>query len=125
MATKSPTKKNSTKKEPVKTYLCPYCNKEKKETEFYTSSDPLVMTGKTSMCKECAEKIARNWDGRTGTYRDCTKASIQEALERLDKPYLDNLWDASYFEYVNGESGNKKTNIWAAYIKNIGMQQYF
>lgn len=124
MATRSPAKKKVTKKEPAKVYLCPYCNTEKKETEFYTSSDPLVMTGKTSMCKECAEKIARNWDGRTGTYRDCTKASLQEALERLDKPYLDNIWDSSYFEYVNGENGNKKTNIWAAYIKNIGMQQY-
>lgn len=124
MATKSPTKKNTTKKEMVKKYLCPYCNTEKRETEFYTSSDPLVMTGKTSMCKECAEKIARNWDGRTGEYRDCTKASLQSALERLDKPYLDNIWDSSYFEYVNGEKANKKTNIWAAYIKNIGMQQY-
>lgn len=124
MATRSPAKKKVTKKEPAKVYLCPYCNTEKKETEFYTSSDPLVMTGKTSMCKECAEKIARNWDGRTGEYRDCTKASLQEALERLDKPYLDNIWDSSYFEYVNGENGNKKTNIWAAYIKNIGMQQY-
>ena len=124
MATRSPAKKKTTKKEPAKIYLCPYCNTEKKETEFYTSSDPLVMTGKTSMCKECAEKIARNWDGRTGEYRDCTKASLQEALERLDKPYLDNIWDSSYLEYVNGEKGNKKTNIWAAYIKNIGMHQY-
>lgn len=124
MATRSPAKKKTTKKEPVKVYLCPYCNTEKKETEFYISSDPLVMTGKTSMCKECAEKIARNWDGRTGEYRDCTKASLQEALERLDKPYLDNIWDSSYLEYVNGEKGNKKTNIWAAYIKNIGMHQY-
>lgn len=124
MATRSPAKKKATKKEPAKIYLCPYCNTEKKETEFYTSSDPLVMTGKTSMCKECAEKIARNWDGRTGEYRDCTKASLQEALERLDKPYLDNIWDSSYLEYVNGEKGNKKTNIWAAYIKNIGMHQY-
>lgn len=124
MATKSPARKNTAKKDPVKKYLCPYCNTEKKETEFYTSSDPLVMTGKTSMCKECAEKIARNWDPRTGEYRDCTKASLQSALERLDKPYLDNIWDSSYFEYVNGEKANKKTNIWAAYIKNIGMHQY-
>lgn len=119
---KSPGKK-SAKKE-IKEYLCPYCKFEKNETEFYTSSDPLVMTGKTSMCKDCAEKIARNWDERTKTYGDCTKASVQEALERLDKPWLDNIWDASYFEYVNGDASNKKSNIWAAYIKNIGMPQY-
>ena len=124
MAARSPGKRTASKKEPKKKYLCPYCNMEKDETQFYMSSDPLVMTGKTSMCKECAEKIARNWDERTKEYHDCTKASVQEALERLDKPYLDKIWDASYFEYVNDNSGKKRTNIWAAYIKNIGMQQY-
>ena len=124
MAARSPGRRTAVKKEPKKKYLCPYCNTEKNEDQFYMSSDPLVMTGKTSMCKECAEKIARNWDSRTGEYHDCTKASVQEALERLDKPFLDKIWDASYFEYINDNAGLKRTNIWAAYIKNIGMQQY-
>ena len=124
MAARSPGKRTTVKKESKKKYLCPYCNTEKNEDQFYMSSDPLVMTGKTSMCKECAEKIARNWDERTGEYHDCTKASVQEALERLDKPFLDKIWDASYFEYINDNSGLKRTNIWAAYIKNIGMKQY-
>ena len=124
MAARSPGRRTAVKKEPKKKYLCPYCNIEKNEDQFYMSSDPLVMTGKTSMCKECAEKIARNWDSRTGEYHDCTKASVQEALERLDKPFLDKIWDASYFEYINDNAGLKRTNIWAAYIKNIGMQQY-
>lgn len=124
MAARSPGKRTTVKKESKKKYLCPYCNTEKNEDQFYMSSDPLVMTGKTSMCKECAEKIARNWDGRTGEYHDCTKASVQSALERLDKPWIDKIWDASYFEYTNDNAGLKRTNIWAAYIKNIGMQQY-
>lgn len=124
MAARSPGKRTAAKKESKKKYLCPYCNTEKNEDQFYMSSDPLVMTGKTSMCKECAEKIARNWDGRTGEYHDCTKASVQSALERLDKPWIDKIWDASYFEYTNDNAGLKRTNIWAAYIKNIGMQQY-
>lgn len=124
MAARSPGRRTAVKKETKKKYLCPYCNTEKNEDQFYMSSDPLVMTGKTSMCKECAEKIARNWDSRTGEYHDCTKASVQEALERLDKPFLDKIWDASYFEYINDNAGLKRTNIWAAYIKNIGMQQY-
>ena len=123
MAARSPGKR-TVKKEAEPKYLCPYCNKEKKASEFYMSSDPLIMTGKTTMCKECAEKIARNWDGRTGEFGDCTKASVQEALERLDKPYFDKLWDASYFEYINDNNPKKRTNIWAAYIKNIGMPQY-
>lgn len=124
MAVKNPARKQAVKKSAVKEYLCPYCNTVKKERDFYISSDPLVMTGKTSMCKDCAEKIARNWDERKQEYGDCTKASVQEALERLDKPFLDTIWDASYFEYVNGGENSKRTNIWAAYIKNIGMQQY-
>ena len=123
MAARNPGKR-TVKKEAEPKYLCPYCNKEKKASEFYMSSDPLIMTGKTTMCKECAEKIARNWDGRTGEFGDCTKASVQEALERLDKPYFDKLWDASYFEYINDNNPKKRTNIWAAYIKNIGMPQY-
>ena len=123
MAAKSPGRR-TVKKEAEPKYLCPYCNKEKKASEFYMSSDPLVMTGKTTMCKECAEKIARNWDGRTGEFGDCTKASVQEALERLDKPYFDKLWDASYFEYINDKNPKKRSNIWASYIKNIGLPQY-
>lgn len=125
MAAKSPTKKAAPKKTTTKRkYLCPYCNKEKNEDQFYSSTDPLIMTGKTSMCKDCAEKIARNWDERTKQYGDCTKGSVQAALERLDKPWIDKLWDASYFEYTNDNAGLKRTNIWASYIKNVGMKQY-
>lgn len=125
MATgKSAGRKQTSKACQIEKYLCPYCNTIKKAGDFYMSSDPLVMTGRTTMCKDCAEKIARNYNPRTKTYGDCTKASVQEALERLDKPYLENIWNASYFEYINDQSGNKRSNIWAAYIKNIGMQQY-
>ena len=122
MVARNPSKK-SAKKE-VTEYLCPYCNIVKKDKDFYTSSDPLVMTGKTSMCKDCAEKIARNWDERKQLYGECTKASVQEALERLDKPWLDKIWDSSYFEYVNGDDPRRK-NIWDTYIKNItSLKQY-
>ena len=117
----------TTKKTPTseKKYLCPYCNKEKKESEFYMSTDPLVLTGRTSMCKECARKIARNWDENKQEYGDCTKASIQEALERLDKPWVESLWESSYHEvYDESKKKGRKESVWDAYIKNIGMTQY-
>ena len=60
---KAPSKKKNA--EDDKRYLCPYCLKEKKKSEFYMSSDPMVLTGITTMCKECARKIAMNWDERT------------------------------------------------------------
>lgn len=107
-----------------KKYLCPYCNKEKKESEFYMSSDPLVLTGRTTMCKECARKIALNWDERTQEYGACTKSSVQEALIRLDKPFLNKIWDSSYLEWADDSNKVKRTTIWDSYIKNIGMVQY-
>ena len=92
MGRKSPAKKTNAAKGVDRKYLCPYCNKEKSSTEFYMSSDPLVLTGLTTMCKSCAEKIARNWNDTLQQYGDCTKDSIQSALERLDKPWLENIY---------------------------------
>lgn len=105
-------------------YLCPYCDTEKKKSEFYMSSDPLVLTGITSMCKDCARKIAMNWDERRQDYGNCTKASIQEALERLDKPYIDSLYNSSYLEWADPTKKLKRTTVWDAYIKNVSMGQY-
>lgn len=127
MARAAGRKTTSTKKTSVadeKKYLCPYCLKEKKKSEFYMSSDPLVLTGITTMCKDCAKKIALNWDERTQQFGNCTKASVQEALIRLDKPFLNKIWDSSYLEWANQEGQLRRTTIWDAYIKNIGMVQY-
>lgn len=128
MATRSAGKKTTTKKTTTsveeKTYLCPYCNKEKKESEFYMSTDPLVLTGRTSMCKDCAKKIARNWDENKKEYGNCTKASIQAALERLDKPWKESLWESSYHEVYDETKERRRESVWDAYIKNIGMTQY-
>lgn len=119
---KTTTTKKTTTSE--KKYLCPYCNKEKKESEFYMSTDPLVLTGRTSMCKDCARKIAMNWDESRQEYGTCTKASIQEALERLDKPYIESLYNSSYLEWADPNKKNPKTTVWDAYIKNVGLKNY-
>ena len=126
MAKAAGRKTTSTKKTAAddKKYLCPFCMKEKKKSEFYMSSDPLVLTGITTMCKDCAKKIALNWDERTQQFGNCTKASVQEALIRLDKPFLNKIWDSSYLEWANQEGQLRRTTIWDAYIKNIGMVQY-
>lgn len=125
-STKRTTKKKTTKtNEEDRLYLCPYCKKEKVASSFYVSSDPLVLTGITQMCRTCAEKVARNWDEQTNQFGDCTKASIQAALERLDKPWLEDIYDSSYNEVNNPNSEKRKSNVWAAYIKNINsMNQY-
>lgn len=112
-------------KEPEPSYLCPYCNVVKKKGEFYVSTDTLVKTGVTHMCKDCAKKIAKNYNPKTGRYGDCTHASIQDALYRLDKPYFESLYNASYIEANNPDNKSCQQDVWDAYIKNItSLPQY-
>jgi hypothetical protein len=121
------TKKKSEKKdaEDNRKYLCPYCDKEKTKDSFYKSSDPLVMTGLTTMCKDCATKIARNWNSTTKEYGDCTRLSIQSALERLDKPFLEKLYLSSVDEINNPNAERSRSNLWVCYIKNVtSLNQY-
>ena len=46
------------------------------------------------------------------------------ALETIDKPFLNKLWDASYAEWADYNSQHRRTTIWDTYIKNVGMVQY-
>ena len=105
-------------------YLCHHCLKEKKKSEFYVSTDPRVMTGIVSVCKDCIRKIALAWNDNTGEFGLCTKQTVMSALEYLDRPFLNVVWDASYSEWANTESQKRRTTIWDAYIKNIAMKQY-
>ena len=128
MATKRPIKApalpNSGATKKVVKYHCPYCNTTKKEEEFYMSSDPLVLTGRTPICRSCAEKIGRNWDENNQMFRDCTKASVQEALERMDKPFIESLWEQSCHEASTTKHPSFINNEWGCYMKNVSMQQH-
>lgn len=126
MARSAGKKTTSTKKTVVddKRYLCPHCLKEKKKSDFYASTDPRVMTGITHICKECVRKIALAWDDNRKEFGLCTKQTVMDALEYIDRPFLNKLWDASYAEWANQEAQLRRTTIWDAYIKNVAMQQY-
>ena len=119
-------KTTSTKKTAAddKKYLCPYCLKEKKKSEFYVCTDPKVLTGITSMCKDCVKKIALNWDENRQEYGACTKKSVMDALEYIDRPFLENLWNSSYAEWANQDAKRRRTTIWDCYIKNVSMVNY-
>ena len=105
-------------------YLCYCCGEKKKKTSFYTSSDPFNGVGVNPFCKSCIERIARNYNPKTGNYGEVTKASLCEALERMDLPYLEVLWEASYKEVHDPSLKQPKTNVWSAYIKNVKLPQY-
>ena len=104
-------------------YLCSHCLKEKKKTEFYVSTDPRVLTGITSICKDCVRKIALGWDDHKQDYGICTKKTVMEALEYIDRPFLENLWSTSYNSWANNTDVRKQT-IWDSYITNVSMRQY-
>lgn len=107
-----------------KKYLCPYCLKEKKKSEFYVSTDPKVLTGITSMCKDCVKKIALGWDENRQEFGACTKKTVMDALEYIDRPFLENLWNSSYIEWADDTKQKRRTTIWDAYIKNVSLKNY-
>lgn len=126
MAARSAGRKVAAKKTAAdeKKYLCHYCMKEKKKSEFYVNTDPRVLSGITFICKQCVRKIALGWDDSRNEFGICTKSTVMDALETIDKPFLNKLWDSSYAEWANQEGQVRRTTIWDAYIKNVGMVQY-
>ena len=111
-------------KEPVPEYVCPHCGELKKKTAFYLSSDPAVSIGIAFPCKDCAEKIARRYDPKTGSYSDVIESSLKNALMYLDKPFIKTLWDTAYNEVHDVSLKQPKHNMWTSYIKNVQMKNY-
>lgn len=126
MAARNAGRRAATKKTAAdeKKYLCQFCLKEKRKSEFYISTDPHVMTGIVPICKDCIRKIALNWDDNRKEYGPCTKKSVMDALEYLDRPFLESLWNSSYAEWADDTKQKRRTTIWDAYIKNVGLKNY-
>ena len=102
---------------------CGMCDTIKDKSKFYVCTDPLIQGGVTSICKECAKKLALQI-GDDGVEHEPTKESCCTALRYMDKPFLNTVWNASMQESQNLLAGNLKSNVWFCYVKNIGMGQY-
>ena len=102
---------------------CYLCDTHKSKDKFYVSTDPLNKSGITPICKECARKLALRVD-KNGEEHEPTKDSVVKALEYLNKPYLNTVWDASVQESENLIAGKTKSNVWTSYAKNIAMVNY-
>lgn len=121
----APKKSMATTQEVVdEKYLCYGCGKKQKRSEFYTSTDPFNTVGIIPYCKDCLAKIARNYNNHYKEFGDVTKASLMEACERADVPYIETLWESSCNEVNDPTLKKPKTNVWSAYIKNVKMNQY-
>lgn len=102
---------------------CYMCDTHKSRDKFYVSTDLMIKSGITPICKECARKIALRVDSN-GQEHEPTKESVQKALKYLGKPYLETVWNASVRESENLISGKTKSNVYTSYVKNIAMGQY-
>ena len=123
---RAPVKKSMTTKEEAvsEKFLCYCCGNEKVRSNFYMSTDPFNSVGIVPYCKDCLEKIARNYNNNYKEFGDVTKASLMDACERMDVPYLEKVWEASYHEVNDPNLKKPKTNIWAAYVTNVKLPQY-
>ena len=129
---KASTKSTSSKKSMTtqqeatdKKFLCYCCGNEMARSKFYVSTDPFNSVGVTPYCKDCLEKIARNYNNNYKEFGDVTKASLMAACERADVPFTESLWESSIKEVNDPGLSKPKTNAWAAYIKNVkSLPQY-
>lgn len=103
--------------------FCRMCGKIKPRTYFFMSTDPLVVTGITPICKQCAYDLACRKDAH-GEYHTPTKESIILALRYLDKPFLNVVYNASVQESSKEILGGRQKNLWACYVKNVAMKNY-
>lgn len=102
---------------------CYMCDTHKSKDKFHVSTDPLVKSGISPICKLCASKIALRVD-KNGEEHECTRDSMIEALYYLNKPFITTVWNASIQESENLVGGKIKTTPFHAYVKNIAMRQY-
>lgn len=102
---------------------CYLCDTHKSKDSFYVSTDPLNKSGYTPICKDCAKKLALKV-GKDKIEHEPDKESIQLALRYLNKPFLESVWDSSIQETENLASGKVKSNVWAAYSRQVAMPNY-
>lgn len=101
---------------------CYLCDVHKSKDKFYVNTDPMSKSGLAPICKDCAKKIALKVTN--GEEHEPDKSSVQLALRYLNKPFLEKVWDSSIQEVENLASGKVKSNVWAAYSRQIAMPNY-
>ena len=103
--------------------FCYMCNKHLSKEKFYENTNPLIHSGVTPICKECAKKIARRLD-ENGEYHEPTRESLIKALRYLDKPFLEVVYNSSIQESDSWKAKGKNMTFDATYFKTIHMSRY-
>lgn len=104
-----------------KKVACARCQNLRVKSEFYVSyNNPMHPNGIVPYCKSCLQEIIADKDGNVTTDR------VQDALQKIDKAFLYDIWKSSLDEMNNSslDSKRKITNVFGIYIKNLQMPQY-
>lgn len=114
-------------------YMCHFCDTDldkngkpknmHQKSNFYVSYNPLHQTGIIPICKECANILAQVHDKDGNPTGEYTKESVMYALEYIDRPFLQKLWDATIQE-ATADSGKTYKNLFGLYMKNVQMKDY-
>ncbi len=107
----------------VTKFTCHLCGAVRTADKFYKNNDPRSQTQISPICKDCCDKIVFNVD-KNGNKKAPTPETMKIALQYLDKPWLEKVYEASLLEAANTVSGRVKSSVWVSYIKNISMVQY-
>lgn len=114
-------------------YMCHYCDTDLDKngnpknmhikSDFYVSYNPLHRTGIIPICKKCANELAQVLDKNEHLTGEYSKESVMFALEYMDKPFLEKLWNGVIQE-ATADSGKVYKNLFGLYMKNVQMKEY-
>lgn len=100
-------------------FVCYSCGCVKPVDSFYACNDPFNVVGVVPFCKLCLERVARRYDEARCCYGDVTVASLRDALERADKPFIKTMYDASVEYLQRDDTKATARNLWSVYITNL------
>lgn len=104
-------------------FTCPACGRPLNREDFYTSTDPIMKTGISTICKQCAYDIAH--PVINGKASKPTRETVIDALQRLDRPFIQEIYEISIKEAENWVAEGKTAfDVWGTYIKNVALPQY-
>lgn len=105
-------------------FTCYMCGRLKKAEDFYRSTDPVIQTGITRICKDCASDIVYMIP-KGGEKNIPTKDSLFNVLEYLDKPYIENLFSSAETRAEVDKENGKMPDFWKYYITTINMPAHY
>lgn len=103
-------------------FTCQMCGEVKKKGDFYYSTNPIMKTGLTNICRECGDSIAQ--PVVNGEKTTVTKETLDDALYYLDKPFINSVWESSQNEFY-AKNGQSIKSVYSIYMKTISMKQYY